>query len=163
MSTDTLDLAAVVSPGLTERDWRPTKAPAVVSRIRCIRRRSATSTEIERAPWLQVAADRVAELLNLPENWDSYGAKQVNVELAVSSLNLLSQIMRNGTPVPSIVPTNSGGIQLEWHRNGVDLEIELISPRKFGVLFVDRVSGEERDEVISSDLRMLARAIARLG
>jgi len=71
--------------------------------------------------------------------------------------------MRDGTPVPSIVPTNSGGIQLEWHRNGVDLEIEVISARKFGVLFVDPASGEERDEVISSNLRTLARAIARLG
>lgn len=167
MSTDTLDLAAVAPPGLTERDWRPKKAPAVVGRhsirIHCIPRRGATSTESEPAPWLQAAADRVADLLILPENWDSYGAKQVNVELAVSALNLLTQIMRDGTPVPSIVPTNSGGIQLEWHRNGVDLEIEVISARKFGVLFVDPASGEERDEVISSNLRTLARAIARLG
>ena len=37
-------------------------------------------------------------------------------------LNLLTHIVDHQTPLPSIVPTWEGGVQVEWHRNGVDLE-----------------------------------------
>ena len=40
-------------------------------------------------------------------------------------LEILSEILNEHTPPPSIVPTWCGGIQAEWHRNGVDLEIEV--------------------------------------
>jgi hypothetical protein len=31
--------------------------------------------------------------------------------------------MPTDAAAPTLVPTNGGGIQLEWHQNGVDLEV----------------------------------------
>ena len=46
---------------------------------------------------------------------------------ALGALTILAKILDSRTPPPSVVPTWDGGVQVEWHRNGVDLEIE-ISP-----------------------------------
>ena len=40
---------------------------------------------------------------------------------------ILKVILDEQAPPPSIVPTWVGGIQAEWHHNGIDLEIE-VSP-----------------------------------
>ena len=39
-------------------------------------------------------------------------------------LSLLAHALDSRVPPPTVVPTSEGGIQVEWHRNGVDLEIE---------------------------------------
>jgi riboflavin synthase alpha subunit len=52
-------------------------------------------------------------LLALEEDWDSYGA----VSIAVTALETLAGF--------SVVPCSSGGIQLEVHRDGYDIEIEI--------------------------------------
>ncbi len=52
-------------------------------------------------------------LLALEEDWDSYGA----VPIAVAALETLAGF--------SVVPCSSGGIQLEVHRDGYDIEIEI--------------------------------------
>ena len=43
------------------------------------------------------------------------------------TLAILAKILDSRAPPPSVVPTWDRGVQVEWHRNGVDLEIE-ISP-----------------------------------
>jgi hypothetical protein len=40
-------------------------------------------------------------------------------------------------PAPIVTPTSKGGIQLEWHCNGVDLEVEIQSQHRFSVFFTD--------------------------
>lgn len=51
----------------------------------------------------------------LKKNWDSYGA----VPIAIASIVTIESI--------SIVPTSIGGLQLEIHKDGFDLEME-VSP-----------------------------------
>jgi len=41
---------------------------------------------------------------------------------------VLARVVRPGTPAPFVAPLASGGLQLEWHRNGWDLEIEIEGP-----------------------------------
>lgn len=41
-----------------------------------------------------------------------------------SALQLLGRVMSPDSAVPSVVPRFSGGLQLEWHMLGVDLEVE---------------------------------------
>ena len=52
-------------------------------------------------------------LLALKPNWDSYGAPRI-------SRDAISTIEHFAT-----VPCSDGGIQLEIHRNGFDIEIEV--------------------------------------
>jgi len=74
--------------------------------------------------WLGSFESRINELLNLPENWDSYGAEQINAETAAKALQVLEELADWNTPDPSVVPTNRGGVQIEWHARGIDFEIE---------------------------------------
>src|SRR5438132_11999136 len=73
----------------------------------------------------------------LPDNWNSYGAKRIQPELAEAATRLLSKIVQPETPKPEVVPTTEGGLQIEWHIRGIDLEIKIISQEKFGVPFED--------------------------
>ena len=70
--------------------------------------------------------------------------------------------MDESTPAPQLVPTPSGGIQAEWHENGIDLEIETLSSTRFAFYFEDLESGEIEDGVIEADLTPLMPWIRRL-
>jgi hypothetical protein len=62
-------------------------------------------------------AAKFMQLLDLKKNWNSYGAEPIDFEAAqAADLFLNKQV--------NIVPTSKGGVQLEWHVNGLDIEIE---------------------------------------
>lgn len=78
--------------------------------------------------WQARIVSKVCELLELPENWNSYGAPRIRQDTAMFAIVVLETIMNAGTPLPLIVPTARGGIQLEWHENDIDFEIDVIRP-----------------------------------
>jgi hypothetical protein len=116
----------------------------------------------EPPPWLRAAVEALGAILGLPDNWDSYGAVSVDPEAVCHTVYLMSEIMRPDTPLPSVVPTNIGGIQLEWHVNGVDLEIEIVSRHRVAVWSRDLRTEEEWEEDLVTDLSRLVRTIDRL-
>jgi hypothetical protein len=59
---------------------------------------------------------RLNELLALPENWDGYGAQRIERDAIAGARQFLSRV--------NVTPCVSGGVQLEWHTNGIDLELE---------------------------------------
>ena len=111
--------------------------------------------------WCFPVAQSLARVLQLEPNWDSYGGRPVNAHEAEGLLKLLRDVMGHSTPAPAIVPTNRGGVQAEWHRNGIDLEIETLRPSRFHVTFGDS-DGIEWDAEVASDLSQLAPIIKRL-
>lgn len=63
-----------------------------------------------------VARDKLAHLRSLKPGWDSYGGKPISTE----SLSVADYILTTpGQPVPC----SDGGVQIEWHVGGVDVEI----------------------------------------
>jgi hypothetical protein len=64
----------------------------------------------------------------LPRNWDSYGAKKINPVAIRWAKELLDKLGDGWIPVP----TPEGGVQLEWHRDGVDIEIDICEALKPG-------------------------------
>ena len=72
--------------------------------------------------WWPSAIKKITALLSLPDNWDSYGAKSIDVNLAYASVNILQQISSIELPQPSIVPTTQGRLQFEWHTAGIRSE-----------------------------------------
>lgn len=66
---------------------------------------------------------RAAELLALPEGWDSYGAKRINPESAQLAV-LVAQALRTVADF-RMVPMSSGGVALEAHDGGQDVEITI--------------------------------------
>ena len=69
---------------------------------------------------------KASELVHLPPGWNSYGAKPVANEAVEAAITFLVEAIptRPNVVAPAVVPTVRGGLQLEWHRRGVDLEIE---------------------------------------
>lgn len=97
--------------------------------------------------WLRNATPKIQELMQLGENWDTYGAKPIKLDAIVAGINLLSEVMSNSIPSPSVVPVPSGAIQLEWHRDGQHVEIEINSPTEARLFFVD----DENEQEIEDD------------
>jgi hypothetical protein len=64
------------------------------------------------------AARSLAKLRQLKPGWDSYGGKAPTRE----ALHVAETV---ALWAPQVVPMSHGGVQLEWHVNGVDLEIEI--------------------------------------
>jgi hypothetical protein len=117
-------------------------------------------TSIEREnkepAWLMPVIKVMGELLSLPENWDSYGARRISPEATAFALQLLSETMRADTPVPAVVPTSRGGVQLEWHTRGIDLEVEIKSPGRLYVSYEDHRHNVEWEGELTSNLTRLA-------
>jgi hypothetical protein len=75
-------------------------------------------------PWIRSVVDRIDYLLSiLVEGWDAEGGLPLDFDTAMACVSFLLQKALHETPAPQIVPTSLGGLQLEWHTAGSDLEI----------------------------------------
>lgn len=93
--------------------------------------------------WFGRVAKQARSLLQLPKDWDSYGGKEIDEASVMRGLDILAVIVEPGTAEPSVVPAGHGGLQFEWHRSGIDLEIEVLPPDRLSVYCHDHVSGDE--------------------
>lgn len=121
----------------------------------------ALSTAADRR-WELDARSKLGVLLMLPQNWDSYGAPPIDRGLATTALQLLGAVMQTNVPLPWIVPTATGKLQIEWHCKGIDLEVQIKSPTSLHVSFEDMNSGEGWERELTVDLAPLTNVIAEL-
>src|SRR5262249_32739886 len=112
--------------------------------------------------WLAPTVKTMAQLLHLSEDWDSDGARPIDPQAAADALTLLDATMSPDTPPPIVSPTNRGGIQLEWHTRGIDLEVERKSPTCVYVFHEDHRRGTEWEGELETDLTRLASYLAEL-
>jgi hypothetical protein len=75
------------------------------------------------APWMEAVAARFAELVALRADWNGHGACPIASANIIAAGRFLAAVMKPSTPAPTIVPTGGGGMQLEWHRAGLDVEL----------------------------------------
>ena len=73
--------------------------------------------------WFDQVMQGLVDLLTLPPNWDSYGAGPIDLALVRRAFEFVNGFLRHSSPAPSIIPLSSGGLQIEWHRKGIDLEV----------------------------------------
>jgi hypothetical protein len=99
--------------------------------------------EIPLGPWMEKVTARFVELLGLRPDWDSHGGRPIDPANVGEAGRFLAAVMDPFTPAPNIVPTSGGGIQLEWHRAGLDVEL-LFGEDELPELYVaDLSSGRE--------------------
>ena len=113
--------------------------------------------------WVQPVLKRIGQLLTLADNWDSYGGRRIDPVCAWSTWQLLLAILRDDSPTPTLVPTTRGGMQIEWHIRGIDLEVDVVSPGKLLVSFDDATTGQCWEREVTNDLGGLAESVAALG
>lgn len=88
------------------------------------------------------------------DGW-AVGAARTQPAAVEKLLRVLAEILDSQAPPPSIVPTHEGGVQAEWHCNGVDLEIEVTPAGAIEYYF--RSPLEEHEDRVVGDLSALAR------
>lgn len=91
---------------------------------------------------LMPVIERMAELVALPRGWDSRAASRISDTALRRTIEFLLEYVADGVDCPVVVPTVRGGLQLEWHNNGVDVEVEVGPDGHVSCLAEDRLSEE---------------------
>lgn len=112
--------------------------------------------------WARTLEDRLSKLLYLRPDWDSYGAQPIQVKAADQAFTLLREVMNDRSPIPAVVPTATGGVQLEWHVQEIDSEIEINPAGNITAFSRDGRSGDEWEDTLPNALRRLQESISRL-
>jgi hypothetical protein len=113
--------------------------------------------------WERDVVAALCQYLDLPPNWDSYGGMPLRYDTGMFALHVLSSIMNESIPVPSVVPISSGGAQFEWHQNGLDIELFIAAPYESELFVHDRNSGEPPETTeLKTDLSGLGAQLQRL-
>ena len=107
--------------------------------------------------WLLATLQAFSNLPWQNGNWRSDG-QPTNPTAVKALLALLIEVGDDRMPPPSIVPAWNGGVQAEWHRNGVDLEIEANPDGLVEFFFID-ADGAEHEEIASQNINKLLDCI----
>ena len=142
-------LWSIAEKEITRR--KPDAAPRAAPRGECGKEKG----------WLEVVTERVSRLPwyegNLPD-----GRTPPQPKAAVEMLTLLATVLEHETISPSSVNTTwSGGIAVEWHIGGIDLEIACQPDGTADYSFEDRL-GEENEGSAWEDMIQLRQFIGRL-
>ncbi len=163
--------------GLTDTDWRSIGATTTLppratltdpARARRVMRFPFSRGEFvvespgELPAWVAPTVDALGSLLELDAEWDSYGGHAVDPNCVRAALKLAFDVLQDDSPSPSVVPTSQGGVQLEWHTSGVDLEIEVVSPTRLYGYFEDQRARATWEKDLTFDRGPLVEAIASL-
>jgi hypothetical protein len=112
--------------------------------------------------WVPSVLSGVANLLTLPENWDGEGAAIIDRRVIKRALSAIEQLLPHHAPPPSIVPTSNAGLQIEWHLNSCDLEVEFVPNGTTDFYFFDSATGEEKEGLLTSTFTPLTKYLRRL-
>ena len=113
-------------------------------------------TSIKRK-WFKSTLEKFLALPFHTDNW-STGANRTQWSAMQQLFNVLLPVLPDDAPTPDIVPTWLGGVQAEWHRKGLDLEI-YANPGEAVEYFFN--SGEEEDEGNAWDNRARLNGYAK--
>ena len=111
--------------------------------------------------WVQPTIEALYSKLRLPPNWDSHGALPIDEQRVADAIKVLSGTMSGNSEVPWVVPTTDGGIQLEWHREGEDLEVEISGTRTASIYFHNANTGEEWEVPLFQNIPRLRELLAQ--
>ncbi len=125
-----------VASGLT---MRPLPRPAlstvdaaerffVSTRGQLIRRLTiqVPGTEPWSRPWfVEYVEAELNELLGLGEGWDGRRAGPITDAAVQGTIDVLAALMNETSAPPQLFPLPDGGLQVEWHVGGNDIEVEI--------------------------------------
>jgi hypothetical protein len=106
--------------------------------------------------------DRIKAIGELGPGWDGAGGLPVSDAALQMALGVLSETMSSDSVAPEVVPTSDGGLQLEWHFAGVDLEVYVEPDGRISVWCREGSREWEEDYYprakLSKELSLLTRA-----
>jgi hypothetical protein len=112
--------------------------------------------------WLAEVNARLEGLRRLPPDWDGFGGEPPRDDVVRFARELLQSVMTPTTPAPHIAPMSHEGLQLEWHIQDVDLEVEIEEPGMVSVLYHDPHLGRTDEIAMTNDFSALAAMIGQV-
>jgi hypothetical protein len=114
----------------------------------------------ERPQWTRDVIRRLTELASLP-GVDPRGSDPMNVEDLIDALTFVRTVMQTTTVSPWIGLLNTGGLQLNWRNNDVEVEAVFDRARDDRVVYVS-VGDREWEAPISDGHSLFATVVDRL-
>jgi len=105
---------------------------------------------------------QLKEFTQYSVGWDSYNALPLRHDTAAFALSVLNSVMKSQTPLPHVAPTSDGGLQLDWHEKGIDLELHIAAPYDCDLWFRDNHDSNAQPisiKLANADLSPLTAAI----
>ncbi len=90
----------------------------------------------DRQAMVNLAMDQINELRLLTDGWNGHRAREITEVAAEGAVLAASVVVVGRHARPQVFPLPSGGLQVEWHYAGCDLEIEVESDGSLHVLAV---------------------------
>src|SRR5215813_1412796 len=118
-----------------------------------------TELDVRRKRELQIKLEKFTQY---PVGWDSYGAPPLRSDTKDFALSVLNVIMQPRTPLPHVAPSSVGGLHVEWHERGIDLELHIIAPYDCDVWFSDSRNPDAlpvEDKIANADFAVLTEPI----
>jgi hypothetical protein len=115
-----------------------------------------------RPDWIMPTLSSIVQFLTLPPGWNSHAAAPVTLTAAQVGLDVLVAAAEQAAPAPAVVPLSSGGLQIEWHAGGIDLEVAIDHDGSVDLLFEDLESGDRSEQDLRGDLAPLWPFLALL-
>jgi hypothetical protein len=119
-----------------------------------------------RSAWEREIPNRINNLMKLPDNWDGYRSPpprdDARDDVGAFALTVMKQLMQPETPVPQVVPSAGGGLQLEWHEKEIDLEVNFTAPYECDLWVEDYRTGICVSKLLTNEFSDLKEAIELL-
>lgn len=103
----------------------------------------------------------ILALRKLQAGWDGERAPAINKRILLAALRFVEQLSEGIAPKPRVVPTLSGGLQLEWHEGRASLEFEFETFETVHYLQWNPVNRTEQEDYFSADDRTKAENLIR--
>lgn len=101
--------------------------------------------------WLQALMPHLQELVRLPIGWDGYRGRPTSFACASFTAQILVRLCREDLAPPALVPGSDGSVQIEWHENGYDVELDVQAPNHVIAKRYDLVSDQDEEIPLSND------------
>jgi hypothetical protein len=82
--------------------------------------------------------------------------RPVSFNAALFAANLIERLFVAGVPSPDVVPGSDGTLQIEWHRNQYDIEIDVLGPYEVVAYRRNQRTGNEQELELQTDFTALA-------
>lgn len=79
-----------------------------------------------------------------------------------AAARLMNGVMERDTPAPNLVLTVHGGLQLEWHLVGIDIEVEAFPNGEVVAVYADDDLGVDLDAEGDDTAKLVKRALAEV-
>lgn len=114
------------------------------------------------AEWSTALGERFNAVTSLPRGWDGYTGRPVSFTCARFAAQLLERLYDGEVPPPSLVPGSDGTLQIEWHINQYDIEIDVLAPFNAFARRYDCLAERGEEIEVEADISALATWITDL-